>query len=79
AGRPPRAPAARPPSAASSPGAPPPAGIAGMPPMGMGASGFGADSRTHRNQTYLPDDEPFRVEFTDFAPPVLGVPEPERD
>lgn len=66
-------------SGRSSTGAGRPAGIAGMPPMGMGASGFGADSRTHRNQTYLPDDEPFRVEFTDFAPPVLGVPEPERD
>lgn len=48
-------------------------GPAGAAPMGMGAGARGGDERSHRNQTFIPDDEPFRVDFFDIAPPVLGV------
>lgn len=51
----------------------PPALLAGM-PMGMGGGApGGAQDRSHRNQHFLPDDEPFRVEFDGLAPAVLGV------
>jgi hypothetical protein len=39
----------------------------------VGGAGAGAPGdRQHRNQHYLPDDEPFVVEFDGLAPPVLG-------
>jgi hypothetical protein len=45
----------------------------GMPTMG----GAGRDQeREHRNNTFIPSDEPFHVEFTkykDYVPPVLGL------
>jgi hypothetical protein len=47
-------------------------GPTGAAPMGTGV-GAGGQGRTHRNQSYLPDDEPFRVEPEDVTPPVLGV------
>lgn len=47
-------------------------------PMGMGGGGQGGSSRTHRNQTFIPDDEPFRVTYDcDIAPAVIGVANPE--
>jgi hypothetical protein len=48
-----------------------PAGLGGGMPMGLG--GAGAGERTHRNQTFIPDDEPFVVEYLDIAPPVIGA------
>jgi hypothetical protein len=41
--------------------------------MGMGGGARGGEERNHRNQTFIPSDEPFRVEFFDVTPPVLGV------
>ncbi|MGQ0482491.1 MAG: hypothetical protein ACT4O0_15890 [Pseudonocardia sp.] len=52
----------------------------GLPPMGMGG-GAGGQDREHRNQSYVPSDEPFRATdqpdqhgFVATAP-VLGVPD----
>ncbi len=59
--------------AGTSPGSQGGRGPAGM-PMGMGGGApGGAQDRSHRNQHFLPDDEPFRVELDDLAPAVLGV------
>ncbi|MGI8817133.1 MAG: hypothetical protein ACR2G2_18135 [Pseudonocardia sp.] len=55
-----------------------PGGTGGGMPMGMGGGGQGGSSRTHRNQTFIPDDEPFRVTYDcDIAPAVIGVANPE--
>jgi hypothetical protein len=40
----------------------------------MGGGLHGGADRTHRNQHYLPSDEPFAVEPDDVSPAVLGVP-----
>jgi hypothetical protein len=49
-------------------------GQGGMAPMGMGAAGAGGRERDHRNQFYIPEDEPFRVEFDFYvSPPVIGA------
>jgi hypothetical protein len=48
------------------------AGLHGA-PMGMGGAAPGGAERYHRNQTFIPSDEPFHVEFADLSPPVLGV------
>lgn len=53
-------------------------GLAGMPPLGMGG-GVGGQERSHRNQTFIPSDEPFQVEHFDISPPVLGVRREEDD
>jgi hypothetical protein len=45
----------------------------GAAPMGMGGAGRGGQERTHRNQTFIPSDDPFRVEFFDVTRPVLGL------
>jgi hypothetical protein len=49
---------------------------AGMPGIGA-AGGAGRDQeREHRNNVYLPSDEPFLVEFeeyVDYTPPVIGL------
>lgn len=42
------------------------------PMMGGVPAGSGGD-RTHRNQHFIPSDEPFVVQFEDVAPPVLGA------
>lgn len=47
-----------------------------MGPMMGGAPG-GSD-RQHRNQHFIPSDEPFVVQFDDIVPPVLGA-EPRDD
>jgi uncharacterized protein YukE len=44
----------------------------GMPPGGMGG-GRGKEERQHRNNHFIPSDEPFRVKITGVAPPVLGL------
>jgi hypothetical protein len=50
-----------------------PAGAGGYGPM-MGGAGAGpAGDRDHRNQHFIPSDEPFVVQFDDVAPPVLGA------
>ncbi len=54
------------------------AGLTGAPPMGMGG-GSGGQERSHRNQTFIPSDEPFQVEHLDITPPVLGVRREEDD
>jgi hypothetical protein len=42
--------------------------------MGMGGAGAGGQGREHRNRFYIPEDEPFRVEFDFYvAPPVIGA------
>ncbi len=51
-----------------------PAGTGGMHPVG-GAGAGGAGDRQHRNNTFLPSDEPFQVQFDDICPPVLGLAE----
>jgi hypothetical protein len=46
----------------------------GMAPMGMGGVGAGGGDRQHRNQYYIPEDEPFRIDYDFYvAPPVLGA------
>ena len=45
-------------------------GVGGMPMGGAGARGQDKD---HRNNVFIPDDEPFRVEFDDLTDPVLGT------
>ncbi len=55
---------------------------AGMPPMGMGGMSPGGQGRDHRNEHFMPSDEPFRVEHLPdgdgfaVSPGVLGVPDP---
>jgi hypothetical protein len=68
------APAARPAAgAAAGAGARGP-GQGGMAPMGMGGAGAGGRDRDHRNRFYIPEDEPFRVEYDFYvAPPVIGA------
>jgi hypothetical protein len=53
-----------------------PAGMAGggMGGMGGGMGGHGQE-REHRNSVFIPDDEPFRVEFDDVTPSVIGLPD----
>jgi hypothetical protein len=53
-----------------------PAGMAGggMGGMGGGMGGHGQE-REHRNSVFIPDDEPFRVEFYDVTPSVIGLPD----
>jgi PPE family len=49
------------------------AGAGGMPPgMGGGMGGRGGQNREHRNNTYIPSDDPFRMKFTDVSPAVIG-------
>jgi len=47
---------------------------AGMGGMGGGMGGHGQE-REHRNSVFIPDDEPFRVEFDDVTPSVIGLPD----
>jgi hypothetical protein len=47
---------------------------AGMPMGGAGGGAAGQD-REHRNSVYLPDDEPFRVDFDDVTGSVIGLPD----
>jgi len=48
-------------------------GLGGLSPMG-GAGQRGQDQE-HRNNVFIPSDEPFVVdEGDDVVPPVLGVP-----
>ncbi|HEX4362074.1 MAG TPA: PPE domain-containing protein, partial [Pseudonocardia sp.] len=53
-------------------------GMGGMSPMGGGfggAGGAGDSDHEHRNNVFIPSDEPFVVEEgDDVVPPVLGVP-----
>ena len=49
-----------------------PAGLGGVPMAGVG--GIGGQRHEHRNTVFIPDDEPFRVEFEDLTPPVIGLP-----
>jgi hypothetical protein len=60
-------------------GGPPPraGGPAGMAGGGMGGMGGGpgGPDREHRNTVFIPDDEPFRVEFDDVTPSVIGLPD----
>jgi hypothetical protein len=46
----------------------------GIPPGlgGMGGMG-GGQQREHRNTTYIPSDDPFRMKFDDVAPAVIGA------
>jgi hypothetical protein len=46
----------------------------GMGGMGGGMGGHGQE-REHRNSVFIPDDEPFRVEFDDVTPSVIGLPD----
>jgi hypothetical protein len=40
-----------------------------------GAGGMGgSQEKTHRNNVFVPSDEPFRVEFDDVPPSVIGLP-----
>jgi len=52
--------------------------MGGMSPMGGGfggAGGAGDSDHEHRNNVFVPSDEPFVVEEgDDVVPPVLGVP-----
>jgi len=52
------------------------AGPAGM-PMGGGGAAAGED-REHHNTVFLPDDEPFRVDFDDVTGAVIGLPDEPR-
>jgi len=54
----------------------PGAGLGGMSPMGGGfGGGAGGEDHEHRNNVFVPSDEPFVVEEgDDVVPPVLGVP-----
>ena len=40
---------------------------------GMSGGGGKPEEREHRNNVFLPSDEPFLVEFEDEVPPVIGV------
>ncbi|GAA5169913.1 hypothetical protein GCM10023321_66230 [Pseudonocardia eucalypti] len=51
----------------------PPVGAGGMPMAGMSGGGGKPEEREHRNNVFLPSDEPFLVEFEDEVPPVIGV------
>jgi hypothetical protein len=55
------------------PGTPGRPGMGGMPSMG-GTGARANRDRTHRNNVYLPSDEPFVVEFDGVTPPVIGLP-----
>lgn len=46
-----------------------------MPFGGFGAGRLGGEGREHRNNVFIPDDEPFRVELDDLTPPVIGPPD----
>lgn len=51
------------------------AGIGGLPPPMMGGAGLAGVEREHRNNVFIPSDEPFVVEHgDDVVPPVLGQP-----
>lgn len=50
-------------------------GMGGMSPMGGGFGGAGESDHEHRNNVFIPSDEPFVVdEGDDVVPPVLGLP-----
>ena len=49
------------------------AGGPGGMPLGMGGAGARGQDRDHRNNVFIPDDEPFRVEFDDVTDSVLGT------
>ena len=50
--------------------------MASMPPMLGGALPGGTD-REHRNNVFIPSDEPFAARLDDdVIPPVLGIEEP---
>lgn len=51
----------------------PPAGPGGVPMAGMSGGGGKPEEREHRNNVFLPSDEPFLVEFEDEVPPVIGL------
>jgi hypothetical protein len=57
-------------------GSVPPVRNTGSPGVLPGSTGFGRDGeREHRNNHFLPSDEPFDVPlecYRDYAPPVLG-------
>jgi hypothetical protein len=57
-------------------GGAPGTGLGGMSPMGGGfGGGAGGEDHEHRNNVFIPSDEPFVVdEGDDVVPPVLGVP-----
>jgi hypothetical protein len=44
-------------------------------PMGGAGGGAAGQDREHRNTVYLPDDEPFRVDFDDVTGSVIGLPD----
>jgi uncharacterized protein YukE len=53
-----------------------PGGAGPMPPGGMGGGRGGAEEKRHRNNTYIPSDDPFHIEFEDYVdcvPPVIGL------
>jgi hypothetical protein len=47
-------------------------GPGGMPMGGMGGAGTRGQDKDHRNNIFIPDDEPFRVEFDDLTDSVIG-------
>jgi hypothetical protein len=47
-------------------------GAGGMPMGGMGGAGRSGQDKDHRNNIFIPDDEPFRVEFDDLSDAVIG-------
>ena len=51
-------------------------GPGGLGPMMGGAPGAPGQERTHRNQIYLPSDEPFRPDLGELADPVITVAAP---
>jgi hypothetical protein len=50
-----------------------PAGTGAMPPMGTATAG--KHEREHRNNVFIPSDEPFCVAFDDTTPAVIGPPD----
>jgi len=49
-------------------------GPGGMPPIGGAGAGARGDGREHRNNVFIPSDEPFTVHHDDVVPAVLGTP-----
>jgi hypothetical protein len=52
-----------------------PGGLAGGGMGGMGGGMGGGQDREHRNSVFIPDDEPFRIEFDDVTSSVIGLPD----
>jgi hypothetical protein len=44
-----------------------------MSPMMGGGGARGGQDKDHRNNVFIPSDEPFRVEFDDLPPSVIGA------